>query len=163
MRKSLWVTFALVALLVGFSSAASAGNYWSGWESGRAQGPMPDCGVNVLPLGGDDILQATVDLYCGLKPGAYESYVNPAAMKSYKIRSKRYPDGRTAVLVFKKIGAFFVTDHKNGKPVYDVLTIADEKSIASNEPGHPLNPQTCAKCHASFDGACRGGVCGNRF
>ncbi|MGK7344282.1 MAG: hypothetical protein ACNS63_00550 [Candidatus Nitrospinota bacterium M3_3B_026] len=163
MRKALLAAAALAVSFLIFAGSAAAGNYWNGWEEGRAQGPMPDCGVNVLPLGGDDILQATVDLYCGLKPGSYKSYINPKKMKMYNIRGKKYPDGKTGVLVFKKIGVAFTTDHKNGKPIYDVVKIEDGSSVASKEPGHPLNPQTCADCHASYDGACRGGVCGNRF
>ncbi len=142
---------------------AVAKNYWADWAKGKAQGPMPDCDVNVLALGGDDILQATVETYCGVKPGSYTSKINPAAMEMYKNRGSDYPDGRTAVLIFREIGVFFTTDHKNGEPIYNVLKIEDETSVASNEPGHPLNPETCAKCHAGFEGVCKGYVCGNRF
>lgn len=138
-------------------------NYWADWKDGKAQGPMPDCGVNVLALGGDDILQATVDLYCGVKPGSYTSKVNPAAWDCYEDQCDTYPDGKTAVLIFETIGVAFTTDHKDGQPIYDVLVMKTEQSAASNEPGHPLNPKVCAKCHAEFDGVCVGFTCGNRF
>lgn len=163
--KNLMATFAVVAvMLMGFAGTSSAGNYWDKWEKGTAAGVVPPCGVNVLPLGGDDILQATVDTYCKLNPGKYTSYINPAVMKIYKAKGNKYPDGKVAVLEFKDIGAAFTTDIKGGKPIYDAVALKDGKSIASKEKGHPLNPETCANCHASFDKACinRGYTCGNR-
>lgn len=136
--------------------------YWDKWEKGKAKGFVPPCGTNVLPLGGDDILQATVDTYCAVKPGKYDSYINPAAMKVYKARGAKYPDGKTGVLEFKEIGVAFVTDHKGGVPSYDVISLKDGKSAASKEKGHPLNPEVCANCHIGFKGVCVGFVCGNR-
>ena len=143
---------------------AAKGMYWEKWSKGVAKGLMPPCGVNVLPLGGDDILQATVDIYCAVKPGKYMSFINPAAMKVYKAKGNKYPDGKLAILQFKEIGVAFSTDIKDGKPVYDVLSIKDGKSVASKDAGHPLNPAVCEKCHASFKNTCvdRGYTCGNR-
>lgn len=163
MRKFVFSILAFTFLIVASGGSAMAGDYWADWPEGKAKGPMPPCGVNVLPLGGDAILQATVDIYCGVEPGDYKSYINPKAMKAYKAKAKYYPDGKTGVLVFKKIGLYFSTDHKGGKPIYDVKKIGTGESAASSEPGHPLNPETCAKCHASFDGVCTGYVCGNRM
>ncbi|VAX23530.1 hypothetical protein MNBD_NITROSPINAE01-1897 [hydrothermal vent metagenome] len=162
MRKSLWAVAVCLAVFA-FAGDSFAGNYWDNWTKGKAQGPMPDCGVNVLPLGGDQILQDTVDIYCGVKPGSYKSWINPKVMKIYKRKGKHYPDGKTGVLVFKTIGVVFTTDHKDGQPIYDVLTIADEKSVASSEPNHPLNPNTCKVCHETHGGTCKGFVCGNRL
>lgn len=138
--------------------------YWDKWDKGVAKGFVPPCGTNVLPLGGDDILQATVDTYCGVKPGKYQSYINPAAMKVYKAKGNKYPDGKTGVLEFKEIGVAFTTDHKGGVPIYDVVSLKDGKSVASKDKGHPLNPETCATCHIGFKGVCSsiGFVCGNR-
>lgn len=136
--------------------------YWDKWEKGKAKGFVPPCGTNVLPLGGDDILQATVDTYCAVKPGKYVSYINPAAMKVYKARGGKYPDGKTGVLEFKEIGVAFTTEHKGGVPIYDVIALKDGKSAASKDKGHPLNPQVCADCHIGFKGVCVGFVCGNR-
>ena len=127
-----------------------------------AKGLVPPCGINVLPLGGDDILQATVDTYCAVKPGQYYSFINPAVMKIYKERGDKYPDGKTGILEFKDIGVAFTTDHKGGKPIYDVVSLKDGKSAASKDKGHPLNPETCANCHAGFKGVCKGYICGNR-
>ncbi|MBI5286708.1 MAG: hypothetical protein HY878_03855 [Deltaproteobacteria bacterium] len=152
-------------LILGFlagNGLAGEVRYWEKWERGKATGIVPPCGINVLPLGGDDILQATVDTYCGINPGTYKSYINPVVMKVYKEVGSKYPDGKTAVLVFKEIGATFTTDHKGGKPIYDVISIKDGKSIASKEKGHPLNPETCANCHGGFKGVCAGYICGNR-
>ena len=39
---------------------------------------------------------------------------------------------------------------KDGKPVYDVVAIADGKSIASKEKDHPLNPQNLCKVSRKF-------------
>ncbi len=144
--------------------APAKGMYWAKWEKGTAKGIVPPCGVNVLPLGGDDILQATVDTYCAVKPGKYQSFINPAAMKVYKAKGDKYADGQIAILQFKEIGVAFSTDIKDGKPVYDVLSLKDGKSIASKEANHPLNPAVCEKCHAGFKNACvdRGYTCGNR-
>lgn len=144
------------------AAAPAAPMYWDKWERGTADGIVPPCGVNVLPLGGDDILQATVDTYCAVKPGKYTSYINPAAMAVYKKHGSAYPDGKTGVLVFREIGVAFSTDHKGGKPIYDVISLKDGSSAASKEPGHPLNPEVCAKCHIGFKGVCKGFVCGNR-
>lgn len=141
---------------------AAMAMYWDKWDKGTAKGMVPPCGVNVLPLGGDDILQATVDTYCAVKPGKYVSYINPAAMKVYKARGSKYPDGKTGVLEFKEIGVAFTTDHKDGLPIYDVIALKDGKPAASKEKGHPLNPQVCADCHIGFKGVCTGFVCGNR-
>lgn len=142
----------------------AAGMYWEKWAKGTAKGLVPPCGTNVLPLGGDDILQATVDTYCAVKPGKYNSYVNPAVMSIYKAKGNKYPDGKTAVLEFKEIGVAFTTDHQGGKPVYDVVSLKDGKSVASKEKGHPLNPEVCAACHIGFKGVCSsvGFTCGNR-
>lgn len=143
-------------------SKPTAGMYWEKWEQGKAKGLVPPCGVNVLPLGGDDILQATVDTYCAVKPGQYYSFINPAVMKIYKEKGDKYPDGKTGILEFKEIGVAFTTDHKGGKPIYDVVSLKDGKSVASKEKGHPLNPETCANCHAGHKQVCVGFVCGNR-
>lgn len=163
MRKLLAAFILAAAAVAVMGGAAQAGNYWDGWKPGKAKGPMPPCNVNVIALGGDDILQATVDTYCGIKPGNYVSYINPAAWDVYTKKGAKYPDGQTGVLVFKDIDAVFTTDHKGGQPVYDAKKISTGQSIASKEAGHPLNPQTCAKCHATFNGVCKGFVCGNRI
>lgn len=160
-------TLGAVAVLVflAFSAApSSAGEqYWKGWPEGQAKGLIPPCGTNVLALGGDDILQATVDTYCALKPGQYVSYINPKAMDAYKKKAASYPDGQTGVLAFPDINVAFTTEHKDGGPIYDVIDMQNGKSISSNEPNHPLNPATCARCHASYKGVCKGYVCGNRM
>ena len=83
-------------------------------------------------------------------------------MDIYKKRGNKYPDGKTGILEFKEIGVAFTTDHKNGMPIYDVVSLKDGKSVASKEKGHPLNPEVCANCHASFKQVCVGFVCGNR-
>ncbi|OHC62024.1 MAG: hypothetical protein A2045_05725 [Rhodocyclales bacterium GWA2_65_20] len=142
----------------------AAGMYWGKWPKGKAKGFVPPCGTNVLPLGGDDILQATVDTYCAVKPGKYTSYINPAVMKTYNAKGAKYPDGKTGVLEFKEIGVAFTTDHKGGVPVYDVVSLKDGKSVASKDKGHPLNPEVCAACHIGHKGVCSsiGFVCGNR-
>jgi len=162
MRKVLFVSL-FTFVFMGLAATGNAAEFWKGWPAGKAKGPMPDCGVNVIALGGDDILQATVDIYCGVKPGNYVSFINPAAKKIYDAKGTSYPDGETGVLVFTKIDAVFVTTHKGGKPIYDVRSISTGKSIASKDAGHPLNPDTCAKCHASFNQTCKGFVCGNRL
>lgn len=140
-------------------------NYWDKWTKTISLDIFPDCGINVLGAGGDDILQKTVDTYCGVKPGGYVGYVNPKAIDVYKKKGSKYPDGKTAVLVFKKIGVAFTTDHKGGQPIYDVVSIKDGKSVASKEAGNPLNPETCANCHKSFNDVCKklGYLCGNRM
>jgi len=160
---------ALMALAVtaapGFAAEKAAHkNYWDGWTKLYSLDMFPECGVNVLGAGGDDILQVTVDTYCGVKPGGYVAYMNPKVMSIYKKKGKKYPDGHVAVLVFNKIGAAFTTDIKDGKPVMDVVAIADGKSIASKEKGHPLNPETCFNCHETVQGGvCKshGYVCGD--
>src|SRR3989304_6580977 len=170
MKKILLGVLAGVMILA-FTAVSSfaEGNYWDGWKKTTPLNTLdmfPDCGINVLGAGGDDILQATVDIYCGVKPGGYVGYVNPKVIDIYKKKGKIYPEGKTAVLVFKKIGAAFTTDHnKNGQPIYDVVAIKDGKSIASKEAGRPVNPATCAKCHETFNGICKklGYLCGNRL
>ncbi len=145
-------------------AAKAPANYWDGWTKINELAMFPECGVNVLGAGGDDILQITVDTYCGVKPGGYVAYINPKVMDVYKKKGSKYPDGKVGVLVFKTIGAAFTTDIKDGKPIMDVVAIADGKSIASKEKGHPLNPETCFNCHETVQkGICkkRGYVCGD--
>ncbi len=139
----------------------AAVEYWKKWEKGTV-GQFPPCGTNVIALGLDEILQGTVDTYCGLDPGHYETWINPAKMDTYRARGTTYADGPTGVLVLPKLGVAFTTAHKSGNPIYDAITVADGKSIASSESGHPLNPETCSNCHATYDGVCVGFVCGNR-
>ena len=146
------------------AAAPAHANYWDGWTKVYSLDMFPECGVNVLGAGGDDILQATVDVYCGVKPGGYVAYINPKVMDIYKKKGNKYPDGPVGVLVFKKIGAAFTTDIKDGKPIMDVKAIADGKSIASKDKGHPLNPETCFNCHETVQkGVCKshGYVCGD--
>ncbi len=163
--KKVFLAAAVLVIILGVAvgGSVSAGNYWDSWQKTVWLDIFPECGVNVRGVGGDDILQATVDTYCGVKPGGYVGYVNPKAVEIYKKKGKLYPDGKTAVLVFKTIGVAFTTDHKSGKPIYDVVSITDGKSVASKEKGHPLNPETCANCHAGFKGVCKGFLCGNRL
>lgn len=164
MKKSLLAALVGLMLIAGVSTNSFAGGkHWEGWQETISLPSFPGCGISVRGIS-DDILQATVDMYCGVDPGGYVGYVNPAVYDIYKARGNKYPDGRTAVLVFEKIGAAFTTDHKDGLPIYGVVAIADGSSVASDEPGHPLNPETCATCHISFDNTCvkRGYLCGNR-
>lgn len=161
--KKILAAIAAVAMIMAAAPAA-AGNYWDGWTQVYSLDMFPECGVNVLGAGGDDILQETVDVYCGVKPGGYVAYINPKVMDIYKKKGKKYPDGKVGVLVFKQIGAAFTTDIKDGKPIMDVKAIADGKSIASKEKGHPLNPETCFNCHETVQGGvCKkhGYVCGD--
>lgn len=160
--KKIQLFFIALALLLVAGAVSAEERFWKGWPEGQAKGLVPPCGTNVLALGGDDILQATVEAYCAVKPGQYTSYINPKVMDVYKKRGKTYPDGMTGVLAFPDIGVAFTTEHKDGKPIYDVVSMKDGSSIASKEPKHPLNPKTCETCHASFKQVCRGFVCGNR-
>ena len=164
MKKLFGAALAAVMVFAFTTAPAVAGNYWDGWTKVYSLDMFPECGVNVLGAGGDDILQETVDVYCGVNPGGYVAYINPKMMNVYKKKGKKYPDGQVGVLVFEKIGAAFTTDIKGGKPIMDVKAIADGKSIASKEKGHPLNPQTCFNCHETVQGGvCKkhGYVCGD--
>ncbi|MGE5469039.1 MAG: hypothetical protein ACM3Y9_16585 [Ignavibacteria bacterium] len=138
-------------------AAAAGKNYWDGWPVINKLGIFPECGVNVLSVG-DDVLQATVDTYCGVKPGGYQVYLNPAMMdkyKKFKRGADKYPDGKLAVIVFKA-GIAFTTEIKDGKPIMDAITVADGKSIATKDKGHPLNPETCFNCHETVqNGVCK--------
>jgi len=62
---------AAMILAVMTGSSFAEGNYWDKWQKTISLDMFPDCGINVLGAGGDDILQATVDIYCGVKPGGY--------------------------------------------------------------------------------------------
>jgi len=164
--KKFLAAFAALAFVLSSSPSLAADPYWAKWTQTIKLDMFPTCGVNVLGAGGDDVLQETVDTYCGVKPGGYQGYVNPKVMDIYKKKGKKYPDGKLAVLEFKQIGVAFTTDIVNGKPVYGVVKIADGTSAASNEKNHPLNPEVCATCHHnSQDGVCRkhGYICGNRM
>jgi len=163
MKRIFLITIAGIIFFAAMTTGSFAENYWDKWQKTISLDIFPECGVNVRGIGGDDILQETVNIYCGVNPGGYVGYINPKVSDIYKKKGKNYPDGQTGVLVFKKIGATFTTDHKDGMPIYDVISITDGKSIASKEKGHPLNPETCAKCHIGFGGVCKGFVCGNRM
>ena len=71
MKKGLWGVLAVAVLIAGvmIGSSFAAGNYWDKWQKTIRLDIFPECGVNVRGVGGDDILQATVDTYCGVKPG----------------------------------------------------------------------------------------------
>ncbi len=140
-------------------------NYWADWEQTVSLPNFPGCGVDPRGITPDQILADTVRIYCGIARGSsYQGYVNPDVYSIYQAKGRDYPDGRTAILEFPEIGVAFTTDHKDGQPIYDVILMETEESIASDEDRHPLNPQTCATCHASYNNACvrRGYLCGNR-
>ena len=166
MKKILGAFIVLAIILIfNVNNSTSGGPYWSDWPEGTAKGLMPPCKTNVLALGGDDVLQDTVDTYCAVEPGQYISYINPNIMDAYKARAREYPNGRVGILAFPDIQVAFTTNIVAGKPVYDVLSMKDGTSVASSEPGHPLNPAVCASCHLQYQklDVCRGFVCGNRM
>lgn len=140
------------------AGAAAAKNFWDGWPVINSLDIFPECGVNVLGVGGDEVLQATVDTYCSVKPGGYKVYLNPKLQdqyKKFKRGTDKYPDGKLAVIVFKA-GIAFTTDIKDGKPIMDAISLKDGQSIASKEKGHPLNPETCFNCHENVQqGVCK--------
>jgi hypothetical protein len=153
--------FSLAVFTVGTSLAGGA-LFWKDWPEGTAKGVMPPCGTNVLALGGDDILQATVETYCAIKPGQYVSFINPKAMDTYKKKGKKYPDGMTGVLQFADIGVAFTTEIKGGALLR--CNKHEGRQVHRFERGQPsLNPKTCETCHATFNGVCKGFVCGNRM
>ena len=139
------------------AAPAAAKNYWDGWPVINRLSIFPECGVSVLSVG-DDVLQATVDTYCSVKPGGYEVYLNPTLQdkyKKFKRGTDKYPDGKLAVIAFKA-GIAFTTEIKDGKPIMDVISLKDGKSIASKDKGHPLNPDTCFNCHETVqNGVCK--------
>lgn len=157
MKKFLAILAGIVALAV-TATPSFAGEYWKDWPVINRLDMFPECGVNVLAAGGDDVLQETVDAYCGVKPGGYVVYINPKQhdhYKKFKRGKDKYADGKLAVIVFKA-GIAFTTEIKNGKPIMDVIALKDGKSIASKEKGHILNPETCFNCHeTSQDGVCK--------
>lgn len=143
-------------------SRAAEANYWKEWTV-VTKGIIPDCATDVVGLGADDIFKSLTETYCKLNLGSYTTYLNPAANAVYKARSTKYPDGRTAIMVFEKAGIGLTTDHKLGRIDFGVIDLKDGKSKASKEQGHPFNLQTCAMCHVSFNDACVSGICGNRI
>lgn len=136
--------------------------YWKDWPV-VAKGMIPACGTDVAGFGGDDILKSLADTYCKLNLGNYVTHLNPTGTAAYKARSTKYPDGKTAVMVFEKAGIGLTTDHTGGRIEFGVIDLKDGKSKASKEQGHPFNPTTCAMCHVSFNDACVSGICGNRL
>ena len=165
MNKFLAIVLVISAIFVFGNapvSAASDANYWKEWTV-VTKGVIPECGTDVVGLGADPIFKSLTDTYCKLKLGSYSTYLNPAASSAYKSRSPKYPDDRTAVMVFEKAGIGLTVDHKGGRVDFGVIDLKDGKSKASKEQGHPLNPQTCAMCHVSYSDACVSGVCGNRL
>ncbi len=139
----------------------AAVEFWKDWPVGT-KGQFPPCGTNVIALGLDQNLQDTVDAYCSLDPGHYETHINPAVKSIYDAKGSEYPDGMTAILLLPKLGVGFTTAHKEGKPYMDVITLADSVSIANTEPGNGLNPQFCMHCHTTYLEDCKGYICGNR-
>jgi hypothetical protein len=156
------VTSAMFVLGNAPVSGAAEVVYWKDWTV-ATKGVIPECGTDVVALGADDIFKALTDTYCKLKLGNYVTYINPTANAAYKARSAKYPDDRTAVMVFEKAGIGLTVDHKMGRIDFGVIDLKDGKSKASKDQGHPLNLTTCAMCHVSFNDACVSGMCGNRL
>ncbi len=155
----------MMMLALAPATSLASDNYWSDWEKTVRLGSFPGCGVDPRGVTPDRILADTVRIYCSVASGSsYQGYVNPAVYDIYQAKGTDYPDGRTAILELTDIGVAFTTDHQGGEPIYDVLLMETEESIASDEDGHPLNPETCASCHAGYNNACvnRGYLCGNR-
>jgi len=164
--KSFFTAVVVMSAMFVFANAqasrAAEVVYWKDWTV-ATKGMIPECGTDVLGLGGDDIFKALTDTYCKLKLGNYVTYVNPTAHTAYKARSAKYPNGKTAIMVFEKAGIGLTVDHNVGKIEFGVIDVKDGTSKASKEQGHPFNVMTCAMCHVSFNDACVSGVCGNRL
>ncbi len=164
MKRCLVAVFLMSAMFVfgnASVSAAAGATYWKEWTV-ATKGSIPACGTDVLGLGGDDILKSMADTYCKMNLGEYSIYVNPAAMTVYKARGTKYPEGKTAAMVFEKPGLVLTVDHKSGRIEFGAIDLAGKSKLVK-EQGHPLNEMTCKACHVEFSDACVSGVCGNRF
>ena len=122
-------------------------------------GALPDCNADVssLPL----IYQETVATYCNVKsggPGKVNVLVNSKAKVSYKKRDGKFQDGSGMILHLQDLKLYFVTEYKNGKPLYGVYT--ENGKDVSNVKGSGLNPQDCRTCHTGYEAWCINGQCG---
>lgn len=141
--------------------AAADAAYWKDWTV-VTKGSIPACGTDVLGLGADDIFKSMTDTYCKMNLGAYVTYVNPVGMTAYKSRSAKYPEGKTAAMVFEKAGLVLTVDHKSGRIEFGAIDLAGKSKLVKDQ-GHPLNEATCKGCHVEFNDACVSGVCSNRI
>jgi len=124
-------------------------------------GALPGCDADVSSL--PKIYQETVATYCNVKPGGpgkVDVLVKPSALSTYKKRDGHFKNGDTLILWLKDIHAIFVTEYKNGKPLYGAFSV-DGKDIAG-APGSGLNPKDCRTCHTGYSAFCVNGQCGTQ-
>lgn len=147
-----------------FVRAADLPSDWQSWPMVKSPlnkiGALPGCDADVstLPL----IYQETVSTYCAVKPGGpgkVAVMVRPEVKDTYKQRSGNYADGVNLLLHLKDMSVLFATEHKAGQPVYHLFKESGEKIII-DQPGHPLNKDTCIECHTGFSSYCVAGQCG---
>ena len=124
-------------------------------------GALPGCDADVSSL--PKIYQETVSMYCNVKPGGpgkVDIIVKPSSMQAYKKRDGKYKDGDVLILWLKDIKALFVTEYKDGKPLYGVYS-EDGKDISGAE-GSGLSPVDCRTCHTGYGAFCLNGQCGTQ-
>jgi hypothetical protein len=163
MRKVILASLVFVSILFG-ASETSFPKDWKEYKEIKTPvatigGALPDCSADVSSL--PKIYQETVATYCNIKhtgPGRVSVLVKPDAVDIYKKRDGKYKDGDITLFHLKDLKAFFVTEYKDGKPLYGVYT-EDGKDI-SNAQGTGLNPQDCRVCHTGYEAWCVNGQCG---
>jgi hypothetical protein len=157
----------LIMLLAVYAFGASETKFPADWKSyveiktplSTVGGALPDCSADVSTL--PKIYQETVATYCNIKPGGPGKaivIVSKGAQSVYKTRDGKYKDGDVTILHLQDIKALFVTEYKDGKPLYGVYT-EDGQDIAGKS-GSGLNPQDCRMCHTGYEAWCVNGQCG---
>jgi hypothetical protein len=157
----------LLAIATIYAIAGSEATFPSDWKSYKeiktplstVGGALPDCSADVQAL--PRIYQETVATYCNIKPGGPGKavvLVKPSNIDTYKKRDGSYKDGEMILFHLKDIKAFFVTEYKDGKPLYGVYTESGQ-DIAGKS-GSGLHPQDCRMCHTGYEAWCVNGQCG---
>lgn len=162
-RLGILTLLGVVSLLYAAGSEATFPSGFKNFTSVKTPltqiGALPGCNADVSGL--PKIYQETVATYCGIKqggPGKVDVLVSPGAESTYKARNGKFKDGDSLVLWLKDLKVLFVTQYKNGKPLYGAYT-EDGKDVAG-APGSGLNPQDCRTCHTGYAAFCVNGQCG---
>lgn len=137
-------------------SDASYPDDWKSWTLVK-ETVIPDASTP-LPPEIPPLFVDTIKTYNWINDGKgtqLDIYVNPVAMDAWKARGP-FPDGGTAVGVFKDVGIVFVTEHIVGQPIYGCYSV-DGKDVSKSHPS--FDTMVCGGCHVGYRDTCKGGIC----
>lgn len=156
----IFVPVVCLLLLTSLALAGSQARFpanWKQWDLVRSI-TIPSA-ETALPASLSPLFQETIRRYNWVNFGQavdLDIYINPAVMTQF-VAGGPYPDGLTAVGVFRGVNIVFVTEHKNGKAQFGTY---DESGRDITNNHSSFSATICSTCHYTYQECSdRSGVC----